>query len=38
MKHEISNQIEALEALVVTYSIDLTGAIAILVVGWIVAG
>jgi len=38
MKEDISRQIEALEVLVVDYALDLLGAVAILVVGWIVAG
>ena len=38
MKEDISSQIEALEGVVVGYALDLVGAVAILVVGWIVAG
>ena len=38
MNKDISSQIKALEGMVVDYSLDLVGALAILVVGWIVAG
>ena len=38
MTQDIASQIETWEALVVGYALDLLGALAILVVGWIVAG
>ncbi len=38
MEQEISRQIKTLEVMVVNYGLDLVGAIAILVIGWIVAG
>ena len=38
MDQEISSQIKTIEVMVVDYSLDLVGAIAILVIGWIVAG
>jgi small conductance mechanosensitive channel len=38
MEQEISSQIKTIEVMVVDYSLDLVGAIAILVIGWIVAG
>ena len=37
MDQEISSQIKTIEVMVVDYSLDLVGAIAILVIGWIVA-
>ncbi len=38
MEQGISSQIKTLEVVVVNYGLDLVGAIAILVIGWIVAG
>ena len=38
MEQEISSQIKTIEVMVVDYSLDLVGAITILVIGWIVAG
>ena len=38
MEQGISSQIKTLEVMVVNYGLDLVGAIAILVIGWIVAG
>jgi small conductance mechanosensitive channel len=38
MEQEISSQIKTIEVMVVDYSLDLVGAISILVIGWIVAG
>lgn len=38
MDKDIASQIKTLEAMAVDYSLDIVGAIAILVIGWIVAG
>jgi small conductance mechanosensitive channel len=38
MDKDIASQIKTLEAMAVDYSLDMVGAIAILVIGWIVAG